>query len=101
MKSKIEELKTSFRGELIQPGDTFYEESCRVYNGMIHKKPRLIAYCADVTDVITAVNFGRNNDMLIAVRSGGHNGGGLGTCDDGLVINLSRLKYVRIDKKNQ
>jgi FAD/FMN-containing dehydrogenase len=57
----------------------------------------MIAYCADVADVITAVNFGRDNKLLIAVRGGGHNGGGLGICDDGLVIDLSRIKYTRVD----
>lgn len=98
-KTKIEEFKASLRGELVQPGDASYGECCKVYNAMIHKKPALIARCADVTDVITSVNFGRNNNMLIAVRGGGHNGGGLGTCDDGLVIDLSRLKDMRVDLK--
>src|SRR5213596_3426153 len=64
---------------------------------MIHKKPRLIARCADVADVIRSVNFARENDLLLAIRSGGHNAGGLGICDDGLVIDLSSIKYTRID----
>ena len=78
-------FKASLAGELIQPGDEDYDEARRVYNAMIDRRPRLIARCADVADVI-AVNFGRQHDMLIAVRCGGHNAGGLGICDDGLVI---------------
>ncbi len=64
---------------------------------MIDRHPRLIARCADVADVIAAVNFGRQNNMLVAIRGGGHNAGGLGVCDDGLVIDLSLIKYTRID----
>ncbi|HEY5779355.1 MAG TPA: FAD-binding oxidoreductase [Terrimicrobiaceae bacterium] len=91
------EFKASLAGELIQPGDEDYDEVRRVYNGMIDRRPRLIARCADVADVIAAVNFGRQNDMLIAVRGGGHNAGGLGVCDDGLVIDLSSINYTRVD----
>jgi hypothetical protein len=68
---------------------------------MIDKHPAIIAYCTDTADVISAVNFGRNNKILIAVRGGGHNGGGLGTCDDGLVIDLSKIKYTRVDTKER
>src|SRR5436305_15259796 len=93
----ITELKRSLRGKLIQPGDSDYDEARQVYNGMIHKKPRLIARCADVADVIRSVNFGRDNDLLVAIRGGGHNAGGLGICDDGLVIDLVPIKYTRID----
>jgi FAD/FMN-containing dehydrogenase len=92
-----EAFKASLRGELVLRGDAGFEQACKVYNGMIHKNPLMIAYCADVADVITAVNFGRDNKLLIAVRGGGHNGGGLGICDDGLVIDLSRIKYTRVD----
>ena len=85
----LEEFKLSLAGELIQPGEKGYDEARQVYNGMIDRRPRLIVRCADVADVIAAVNFGRENRMLIAVRGGGHNAGGLGVCDDGLVIDLS------------
>src|SRR5258705_7950816 len=64
---------------------------------MIDKKPRLIARCADVADVISSVNFARKHGLLLAIRSGGHNGGGLGICDDGLVIDLESIKYTRVD----
>jgi hypothetical protein len=64
---------------------------------MIDRRPRLIARCADAADVMTAINFGRDQNMLIAIRSGGHSAGGLGVCDDGLVIDLSPIKYARVD----
>jgi FAD/FMN-containing dehydrogenase len=97
----IQEFKCNLRGELIQPGDENYDEARQLYNGMIDKWPRLIARCADVTDVITAVNFGRENNLLIAIRGGGHNGPGLGSCDDGLVINLSSMKEIEIDRQTR
>src|SRR6478609_6851459 len=90
-------LKSQLRGGLIEPTDAAYEEARKVYNAMISRKPRLIAICADVADVITAINFGRKNNLLVSVRGGGHNAGGLGICDDGLVIDLSRIKYVHVD----
>ncbi len=93
----VDQLKTMFRGELIQPTDAAYESACKVYNAMINKRPRLIARCVDVADVIAAVKFGRENGLLTAIRGGGHNGAGLGTCDDGLVIDLSRMKGIRVD----
>src|SRR6476661_6768871 len=93
----ITELKQNLRGRLIQPGDADYDEARKVYNGMIHKKPRLIARCADVADVIRSVNFARDNDLLVSIRGGGHNAGGLGICDDGLVIDLAPIKYTRVD----
>ena len=96
----IEKLKENLRGQLIQANDEGYEEARKVYNGMIDKRPQLIARCVDVADVMTSVNFGRENNMLIAIRGGGHNAGGLGICDDGLVIDLSLLKYTRIDPKS-
>src|SRR5258707_7101580 len=93
----ITELKRSLRGGLIQPGDADYDEAREVYNGMIHKKPRLIARCADVADVIRSVDFARDNNLLVSIRGGGHNAGGLGICDDGLVIDLAPIKYTRVD----
>jgi FAD/FMN-containing dehydrogenase len=93
----VEQLRSRFRGDLIQPGDASYENARKVYNAMIDKRPQLIARCVDVADVIAAVDFGRENGLLTAVRGGGHNGGGLGVCDGGLVIDLSRMKGVRVD----
>ena len=85
------------RGPVIQPGDAGYEEARKLYNGMIDKRPRIIARCVDVADVIAAVNFGREQGLLLAIRGGGHNGPGLGSCDDGLVIDLSSMRSVRVD----
>ena len=93
----IEQFKTSLRGEVIQRGDDTYEQARQLYNGMIDKRPLLIARCADVADVIAAVRFGRDNDLLTAIRGGGHNGPGLGSCNDGLVIDLSLMRGVRVD----
>ncbi|WKK66047.1 FAD-binding oxidoreductase [Lutimonas zeaxanthinifaciens] len=100
MESNFELFKNSIRGEVILPQDTGYEESRKVYNAMIDKKPGMIVKCVDVADVISCVNYGRENNLLIAIRGGGHNGGGLGICDDGLVIDLSGIKFVRVDTKN-
>ena len=79
-----QKFRESLRGELIIAGDAGYDEARKVYNAMIDKKPAIIARCFDVADVITSVNFGRENNMLVSVRGGGHNAGGLGICDDGL-----------------
>ena len=95
--NSITDFKANLRGKLIQPGDKDYDETREVYNGMIHKKPRLIARCVDVADVIRSINFARDNDVLLAIRCGGHNAGGLGICDDGLVIDLAPIKYTRVD----
>lgn len=92
-----DQLKSALRGELIQRSDASYDSARRVYNAMIDKKPLLIARCVDVADVIAAVHFGRENGLLTAIRGGGHNGAGLGICEDGLVIDLSRMKGVRVD----
>jgi len=93
----IDQLGSTFRGELIEPTDAAYDSARKVYNGMIDKRPKLVARCADAADVMAAVQFGRENDLLTAVRGGGHNGAGLGTCEGGLVIDLSRLRGVRVD----
>ena len=94
-------LKASLRGELIQSGDEGYDAARKVYNGMIDKHPALIARCADVADVIAAVNFGRENNLLVSIRGGGHNAGGLGVCDDGLVIDLSLIRYTHVDPQTR
>ena len=97
----VEKFKTSLRGELIQRSDPRYDDARKLYNGMIDKRPLLIARCVDAADVITAVNFGRDQALLIAIRGGGHSGPGLGSCDDGLVIDLSLMKSTRVDPANR
>jgi FAD/FMN-containing dehydrogenase len=94
---ELEAFQAGFRGRLIRPEDDTYDEARKVYNAMIDKHPALIAQCADVADVIQAVNFARDQHLLLAIRGGGHNGPGLGTCEDGLVIDLSKMKGVRVD----
>jgi len=93
----IQDLKQNFRGELLVPSDAGYDEARKVWNGMIDKRPALIARCAGVADVRNCVNFGQANDLLLAVRGGGHNIAGNAVCDGGLVIDLSRMKSVRVD----
>jgi FAD/FMN-containing dehydrogenase len=93
----VSRFEQSLRGRLIHPGDADYDATRALYNGMIDKRPRLIARCVDIADVITAVSFGRDQGLLVAIRGGGHNGPGLGSCDDGLVIDLSTMRSVRVD----
>ena len=97
----VQAFGAQLRGELILPADTRYNDARKVYNAMIDKCPAIIARCKDVADVIKAVNFGRDNQLTVAVRSGGHNGPGLGTCDDGLVIDLSQMRGIRVDPSNK
>jgi UDP-N-acetylenolpyruvoylglucosamine reductase len=97
--SNLQALQAQLRGTVVQPGDAGYDEARKVYNAMIDKTPRLIARCADVADVMACVNFARESKMLLAVRGGGHNGGGLGVCEDGMVIDLSALRGIRVDPK--
>ena len=96
----IEAFTLQIRGEIILPTNKEYNETRKVYNGMINKHPGMFVMCVDVADVMSAVNFGRENNLLIAIRGGGHNGGGLGLCDDGLVIDLSGIKFIRVDTSN-
>ena len=86
-----------FRGKLIGPSDKDYDEARALYNGMIDKRPRVIARCTNAADVMAAVNYGREHKLLLAIRGGGHSGPGLGSCDDGLVIDLSQMRSVRVD----
>ena len=93
----IATFRSRLRGELIEPTYAVYEEARKVYNAMIDRRPLLIARCADVADVMTSVAFGRESGLPVAIRGGGHNAGGLGVCDDGLVIDLSPIRYVHVD----
>ncbi|WP_254167112.1 FAD-binding oxidoreductase [Chryseosolibacter histidini] len=93
----LPDFRMSIRGLVITKDDLLYDETRSVYNGMIDRHPAVIVKCRDVADVITAVNFARLHNLLTAVRGGGHNGGGLGVCDDGMVIDLSMMKGIRMD----
>jgi len=98
---QIAKFAQGLRGPVIDRSHPEYEEARKLYNATIDKRPLAIARCADVADVIAAVNFGRDNKLPIAIRGGGHNGPGLGSVDDGLVIDLSTMKGVRVDPKNK
>ncbi len=93
----VQELRSMFRGALIEPNDERYDEARTLYNAMIDKYPALIARCEGVADAITAVNFARKNRLDLAVRGGGHNGAGLAMVDGGVVIDLSPMKGIRVD----
>lgn len=90
-------LRARLTGELVDGDHPRYDEARRVYNGMIDKRPLAIAYCGSVADVVASVRAAAEHGWLLAVRGGGHNGGGLGTCDGGLVIDLSRLHAIDVD----
>ena len=90
-------FKAGLRGQVITPEDPSYDYARKVHNGMIDRKPAIIARCEDIADVIAALRFARENRLRISIRGGGHNAGGLGVCDDGLVIDLSPIRYVRVD----
>src|SRR3979490_2766301 len=87
----------NMRGPVVRRMDADYDAVRSLYNGMIDKSPAMIARCTDVADVVTAVNFARQNDLRVAIRGGGHNGPGLSSVDDGLMIDMSMMKGVRVD----
>jgi len=93
----LQDFKAHLHGELIVPGDDTYDSARKVWNGMIDKYPALIARCADVSDVLLSVQFARDQQLVVAVRSGGHSFPGHSTCDGGLVIDLSRMKDIQVD----
>ena len=96
-RERLTDFEMELRGPLLQRTDPAYEEARRLYNAMIDKRPALIVRCRDVADVIAAVGFARREGLELAVRGGGHNGPGLGSVDDGLVIDLSPMNGVRVD----
>jgi FAD/FMN-containing dehydrogenase len=91
------ELREALRGELVLPGDAGYDEARSVWNGMIDRRPALIARCTGTSDVVAAIGFARSEGLDVAVRGGSHNVAGNATCDGGLVIDLSPMKGVRVD----
>src|SRR6266853_6768665 len=90
-------LRHQFKGDLLRPGNDGYEEARAIWNGMVARRPGLIARCADVSDVQNAVRAAAKTSILTAVRCGGHSLAGFGTCDGGLVIDLSRMREVEVD----
>lgn len=100
MDESLTDLRKEFRGPLVTPSDISYDQARALYNGMIDKRPRLIARCLDAADVIAAVNYTRQRGLQVAIRGGGHNGPGFGSCDGGVVIDLSLMRGVRVDPAN-
>jgi FAD/FMN-containing dehydrogenase len=93
----LEQFRAGFAGRILAPGEPGYEEARRVYNGAIDRHPALVARCRGTADVVAAIHYGREQDLPIAIRGGGHSVAGHGTCDDGIVVDLSRMRGVRVD----
>jgi FAD/FMN-containing dehydrogenase len=94
---RLAELKRGFGGELLVPGDGGYDEARTIWNAMIDKRPAIVARCRTTADVVSAVNFARENGLMLSIRGGGHNIAGNAVCDDGIVVDLSRMKAARVD----
>lgn len=97
----IEQFQTDLHGDVIRPDTAEYDDARAVWNGMIDKHPTLIARCQGTADVIRAVEFARENDLRVTVRGGGHNVAGTAVCDDGLVIDLSKMRAVWVDPEKR
>ena len=97
----VQAFAANLRGGLVRPGDPGYDEGRLLWNGIMDKRPALIAHCSGAADVIAAVNFARTHDLLLAVRGGGHGVAGRAACDDGLMLDLSLLRGVRVDPRAQ
>jgi FAD/FMN-containing dehydrogenase len=95
--STVDALRATFRGPLVGPDDPDYEVARGVWNAMVDKRPAVVARCTGPADVVAAVSFGREHDLPVAVRGGAHSAAGKGTCDDGIVIDLSLMKGIRVD----
>ena len=93
----VDAFRASLRGPLISPGGPGYDETRKVWNGMIDRRPALIARCAGLADVVAAVRFARSRELLVSVRGGGHNAPGVAVCEGGLMIDLAGMRGVRVD----
>jgi len=98
---EVDGLRDQLSGTLVGPGDEGYDEARTIWNAMVDRRPALIARCTSTADVQLAVDFARRHQLLLAVRGGGHNIAGNAVCDDGMMIDLSPMKSVRVDKKKK
>jgi FAD/FMN-containing dehydrogenase len=96
-RNRLDDLKAGLGGELLLPGDPAYAEARAVWNAMIDRRPRLIARCLGVADVVRCVNFARTHDLTLSIKGGGHNIAGLAVCDGGMMLDMSRMREVRVD----
>jgi FAD/FMN-containing dehydrogenase len=99
--SEIEEFRTNFRGMVLFADDAGYDASRAVWNGMFDRKPAIIARCAETRDIVNAVNFARENRLLLSVKGGGHNSAGSAACDGGLMLDLSPMRRVTVDPQEK
>jgi FAD/FMN-containing dehydrogenase len=97
----IQALESTFRGEFFRPGDAGYDQARRIWNASIDRRPAVIARCSGIADIVSAINFAREKSLLTAIRGGGHNVGGRALCDDGIVIDLSRMRSIQVDPANR
>lgn len=100
-RTSIEAFRKHFQGELLFPHDEGYESARQVWNGMFDRKPAMVARCADTSDVVNAVNFARENELLLSVKGGGHNSAGTAACDNGIMVDLSFMRQTASDPWNK
>jgi FAD/FMN-containing dehydrogenase len=100
-KETTEKLKNKVKGEIVLPSDSSYEEVCEVWNAMIERRPALIVRCAEANDVTHAISFAHENELEISIRGAGHNIAGNALCDDGVMIDFSTMRNVRVDAEKQ
>ena len=98
---RVTELAGAFGGQLLQPADLGYEEARKVHNGLVDKRPALIARCAGAADICDAVDLARKLNLEVAIRGGGHNVAGRATIDDGLIIDLSAMKGIHVNPRDR
>ncbi|MEE4263987.1 MAG: FAD-binding oxidoreductase [Desulfobacteraceae bacterium] len=98
---RLESFRNDFSGEVILPTSDTYDDARRVWNGMINKRPALIAKCSNVDDVVKSIRFARNNDLAVSIRGGGHNVAGFAVIDDGLVVDLSLMRSVVFNSESR
>lgn len=97
----VSDLRARFRGDVLLPADDGYDTARQIWNGMFDRRPAIIARCVGTSDIVNAVNFARANNLLVAVKGGGHNSAGNAVCDDGIMIDLSLMRRVNVDLKNK